>query len=180
MEARPGRCPQCQAASRPLGQALGLWGHGLRMRQQRGPLGPGEEPKTVQVALRRYRCRHCKAVVQVGPRGVLRHKHFSAAAIVLAMWCVGFAAMSTAQVRQRISPWTPTQERRTSSWAAVNRWLLDQRQGRLFRTVRPAPVVFSRPLQAQRVAMAAMSLAPPACWGLGLPQRAFFGGAHLT
>ena len=141
---------------------------------------PGREPQTVQVALRRYWCRSCGAVVQVGPRGVLRHKHFSAAAIVLALWHFGFQGQSTAQVRQRISPWSPTQERVTSSWAALKRWLEAQWQGRLFRAVRKAPAEFSGPQRAQRVAMAAMSLAPPQCWGLGPPERAFFGGAHLA
>ncbi len=163
-----------------MGQPLLLWGHGLRMRQQRGPLVPGEAPKTVQVALRRYLCRPCGAVVAVGPRGVLRHKHFSAAAIVLALWYLGFKGLPTPQVRQRISPWSPTQERLTSSWAAPKRWLFCQQQGRLFRTVRKAPAEFSEQERAQRVAMAAMSRAPPQCWALGPPERAFFGGAHLA
>ena len=179
-EARPGQCPRCQRASRPLGLRLGLWGHGLRLRQQRGPLCPGGRPLTVQVALRRYRCRPCGAVVQVGPRGVLRHKHFSAAAIVLALWLLGCQGASTPQARSRVSPWSPTAERRSCSWAAPKRWLGAQQQGRLFRSVRPAPTEFSAAQRAQRVAQTAMSLAPPCCWELGPPQRAFYGGAQLT
>ncbi len=60
-EARSAKCPCCQAPSSPQGKALGLWGHWLRYRQQRGPMQPGTVPQIVTVPLRRYWCRHCHA-----------------------------------------------------------------------------------------------------------------------
>ena len=67
--ARPGVCPCCGAAARPLSGPLVVVGHGLVERQVRGPSGPHEPPVQVQVQLRRYRCRACRAVLVVGPQG---------------------------------------------------------------------------------------------------------------
>jgi hypothetical protein len=52
-EARPAQCPCCGVASRPVGQALTLHGHGKRERQVRGPLELGGAPKLVTLLLRR-------------------------------------------------------------------------------------------------------------------------------
>ncbi len=49
-EARPGQCPHCEVASRPVGGPLNLHGHGVRDRQLRGPL----DPQLLSLSLRRY------------------------------------------------------------------------------------------------------------------------------
>ena len=51
-----------------------LWGHGLRTRQVRGPLAPGEKPVLVTVDGRRYQCQMCDAIIIVEPRSVLRYR----------------------------------------------------------------------------------------------------------
>src|SRR5690348_13799716 len=84
-EARPPQCPFCEAVSRPVGEPLGLHGHGLRERQLRGPLGPEQEPQMCVVRVRRYLCRRCGATLTVVPQGVLPRRLFSAAAIGLAL-----------------------------------------------------------------------------------------------
>jgi hypothetical protein len=50
----------CAAASRPLGRALQIWGHGLRDRQQRGPLEPFGNPVEITIRVRRYQLRGCE------------------------------------------------------------------------------------------------------------------------
>lgn len=157
-----------------------MWGHGLRSRQQRGPLLPGGRAQVVQVLLRRYLCRGCGAVLQVAPRGVLAHKHFSASAIVLALWLFGMQGLSAAQVRQRMSPWAVVGVSAQDSWRTLKRWLRAQQRGQLFLRVRPAPAHFTGRQVAQRVATTAMSLAPPGTWSLGPQERAFWGGAHMA
>jgi len=64
---------------------------------------PGAVPQTLTVPLRRYWCRYCHAVLQVVPRGVLPHKHFAAAALVLALFLFGLQGLPVAQVRQQIT-----------------------------------------------------------------------------
>lgn len=157
-----------------------MWGHGLRSRQQRGPLLPGGRAQVVAVLLRRYLCRGCGAVLQVGPRGVLAHKHFSASAIVLALWLFGMQGLSAAQVRQRVSPWAVVGVSAQDSWRTLKRWLRAQQRGQLFLRVRPAPAHFTGRQVAQRVATTAMSLAPPGTWSLGPQERAFWGGAQMA
>ena len=80
-EARPAACLDCKAASGPVGGRIQIHGHGLRERQVRGPLGPGEKAVAVGVPGRRYRCMVCGAVVLVVPREVLPRRQYSAAAI---------------------------------------------------------------------------------------------------
>jgi hypothetical protein len=94
------------------GRGLGLWGHGLRERQQRGPLEVGGAAPTVVIRERRYRCRGCGALLVVVPRGVLRGRHYSASAIGLALALFGVVGMSLAEVRRRVSPWPVVGERR--------------------------------------------------------------------
>lgn len=88
-EVRPAQCPRCEAAGRPTGRGLGLWGHGVRERQSRGPLEPFGKPVTVVIRMRRFVCRACGAVIQVVPRGVIAWRLFSAQAIALAVTLFG-------------------------------------------------------------------------------------------
>jgi len=49
-------------------------GHGLVSRQVLGPETARGTPVQAVVMLRRYRCRACKAVLIVGPRGLLARR----------------------------------------------------------------------------------------------------------
>ena len=62
-----------------------LVGHGLRSRQVLGPTSFGAAPEALVVPLRRYRCRACRAVVVVGPRGLVHDRSYSAPAIAGAL-----------------------------------------------------------------------------------------------
>jgi len=73
-EARPARCPRCDAAGRPARGALGLHGHGLRDRQVRGPLDVAAVSTTAVIACRRYLCVGCGAVVTVVLSVVARNR----------------------------------------------------------------------------------------------------------
>jgi hypothetical protein len=66
---RPGRCPACDAPSRPIGGLLGLHGHGLRERHQWGPAEFGGAPALLGILLRRYMCQSCG---RSGRRGASR------------------------------------------------------------------------------------------------------------
>ena len=99
-EVRPGRCPACDAPSRPAGGLLGLHGHGLRERHQWGPVEVGGAAELIAILLRRYLCR-CGAVVVVGPRGLVRRRLYSAGAIALALALYGVSGLAPAEVRRR-------------------------------------------------------------------------------
>lgn len=77
---RPRTCPCCVAAAMPLGGPCGLVGHGIRERQVLGPWREGSEPEALILKLRRYRCRHCEAIVMAAPCGLLRHVVYGAVA----------------------------------------------------------------------------------------------------
>lgn len=88
--ARPGACPTCDAAGRPVGGRVGLHGHGLRGRQVRGPIAVEARSTEAVLACRRYRCTACGAVVTVVPRGLEPRRHYGRAAIcfALALWAL--------------------------------------------------------------------------------------------
>ena len=118
-EARPGRCPRCDAAGRPLGGPLGLHGHGVRDRQVRGPLEITAASTTSVIACRRYLCVGCGAVLTVVPRGIEPRRHYGRAAIclALALWALG--GQPTTVVRDRVGAW-PSRE--ATSWRTIRRW----------------------------------------------------------
>ncbi|MCG8422105.1 MAG: hypothetical protein MJE77_29630 [Proteobacteria bacterium] len=100
-EVRPARCARCGVAGRPLGSKLGIWGHGLRERQLLGPLEPDGLPQRVDIKVRRYLCRHCKAVMVVVPRGVLPRRYYTGCAIALAMALLGVNGSANPSISDR-------------------------------------------------------------------------------
>lgn len=170
--ARPARCPRCGAAGCPLGGALGLWGHGTRSRQVRGPLAAGERGGLATIEARRYRCRRCDATITVVPRGVAPRRHFAAMAIGLALLLVGTAGAALIEVRRRVSPWSASFD--ADSWVTVRRWLLAIDQGRLFPSVRPSPLAASLRQRAERAAMTLVAMAP---FTAEVPEAAVMAGA---
>lgn len=177
-EARPGRCPRCDAAGRPMGRGLGLWGHGVRERQSRGPLEPFGKPETVVITIRRYLCRACRAVIQVVPRGVLAFRLFSASAIALALALFGVRGLSMAAVRERVSPWHRVGATAGESWLGLRRWIGAIRQRRMFSCVRRSPPGFTAREVAERTAMTLSALAPPLVSESEVEARVFSGAAR--
>lgn len=178
-EARPGRCPCCGIASRPVGAPLRLHGHGLRERDQWGPPAPGELPVTIGVQLRRYLCLECGAVIAVVPRGILRRRLYSAGAISWALALFGALRLPPAQVRARVSPWSRPGATAASGWLSLRRWAAAVQDGRLFPGApRPAAEASLREVAA-RVAAALAAAAPPGSTG-SLDTLAFAGAAHVS
>lgn len=176
-EVRPGQCPQCQGASRPVGRSRGIWGHGLRWRQQRGPLTAEGKPEEIVLSVRRYRCRPCRAVLVVVPRGVIAGRLFSAAAIGLAMALFAIRGLSMRAVRSRVSPWRHVGGTAAASWLSLRRWIAAVRDGRLLGCVRCAPARFTARQVAERAAQTLSTLAPLEISEDQIEARVFAGAA---
>lgn len=173
---RPGRCPGCGAASRPLGKALVLVGHGLRERQVRGPARAGEPPELRVISVRRYRCRRCHAVCTVVPRGVVRRRHFGAGAIGWALFLFGVEQRTSRQIRDQVGGLGSAE---AGYWITFGRWLAAAAQGALFPT-RAAPVLASTRGGAEQIAMTLVSFAPPELASSPLGEQAFAGAEVIA
>jgi hypothetical protein len=167
--ARPGACVSCAAPSRPVGGGLGLHGHGVRLRQVRGPLDPERPPGWVVVACRRFRCMRCGAVLLVVPRGVVPRRHYGYAAIAMAfaLWALVQAPVS--EVRRRVCAWRTSHEMR---WPTLARWARATHDeiGDASMTLVAA---------AARVAQVAIGRAPPHLRHAERWAQAFAGGAAM-
>lgn len=106
-------------------------GHGLIERQVRGPATPGGLPEQGVVTLRRYRCRACRAIVVVGPRGLARRRWYGAGAIALALTMYARGATS-AEARERTSPSRVVGASAAERWATLTRWIEAARRAELF------------------------------------------------
>lgn len=84
--ARPPRCAACGAPGIDVDGKVVLHGQGLRLRRLLGPLEAEASAKVHELQLRRYECQRCKAVLTVGPRGLLPRRRYSAAALGAALW----------------------------------------------------------------------------------------------
>ncbi len=130
-QARPGACPCCGAAAQPFGGRIVLVGHGVVLRQLRGPAQVGQLPEQVLLTLRRYRCRSCKAVLVVGPRGLVVRRWYGAGAIAIALGVFARGG-TTSEARARTSPGRSVGGSAVDRWMTLVRWLDAARQGRLF------------------------------------------------
>ena len=157
--ARPKQCPCCGKAGWPAGAGLGLWGHGVRARQVRGPRAPGQSATVVTIEARRYQCRGCGAIVTVLPRGLVARRHYAAAAIGLALLLVGVLGKRLLEVRRRVCAWQSSFE--AGEWAEPRRWLRAIEQGGLFAALRASPPEWTMRQRAERAAMTLVAMAPP-------------------
>jgi hypothetical protein len=130
-EARPATCPCCEVAARPVGGRLVIVGHGVVERQVRGPVEAAGTPESLVIQVRRYRCRACKAILEVGPRGLVRRRWYGAGAIALAL--AGYAGGETSvSIRRRVSPSATVGVSARERWVTLVRWVDATREGRLF------------------------------------------------
>jgi hypothetical protein len=178
-QVRPGRCPACEAPSRPLGGLLGLHGHGVRERHQWGPAEVGAAAVLIAILARRYRCQPCGAVVVVVPRGILRRRLYSAGAIALALALWSVAELAPAEVRRRVSPFVAVGATAAAGWNSLRRWSRAVRAGRLFPVVRALPAEAKLRHVAARAATTLAAWAP-AAGGLSIESAAFLGAAHVS
>lgn len=178
-EARPGQCPVCGSASRPVGRGIVLHGHGFRARDQWGPPDATAPPEVIEVLGRRYECQACEAVLLVVPGGILRRRLYSAAAIALALAVWSLEEKAPAEVRTRVSPWRVVGAAAAGGWASLRRWAKAVRGGRLFPVVRALPDEAHLRQVAVRTATTLAALVPSSLESLPLTTRAMLGAAHV-
>jgi hypothetical protein len=152
-----------------------LHGHGLRARDQWGPVDATAPPDVTDVLARRYECQACGAVLLVVPGGVLRRRLYSAAAIALALAVWSIEEQAPAEARARVSPWRLVGPAGAAAWASLRRWARAVRVGRLFPMVRELPDGATLRQVAARAATTLAALAPSSTEGLPLGSRAFLG-----
>lgn len=176
-EARPGQCPSCGVASRPVGKGLNLHGHGQRERQVRGPLYPGGKPVQVVLRLRRYLCRICQATMTVGPMGLLCRRLFSAAAMGLALCLWGLEKQKEAAVYEQVNSWRRPPEDTRKGWRQLGRWVLGIVKGRLFGGLLGGSLPSAPRAVAERAAAALAARCSPALCTQPMSQQVFAGAA---
>jgi hypothetical protein len=177
--ARPATCPCCGRAGAPPGSPLGIIGHGLRDRQQRGPLVAGGAPRLVTVQARRYAC-GCGAILMVVPSETLPRRLYTVSAIAWALALFGVEQATATLVRRRTSPLAIIGATAAAGWATLHRWVRAVRDLRLLPKVRPSPADFTDRQVAERAAMTAAALALQAVATLEISARAFAGATRAV
>jgi hypothetical protein len=172
--ARPGACPECGTAARPVGGPLVLHGHGLRDRQVRGPIALGDAPTETVIGCRRYRCTACGRVTTVVPRGIEPRRHYGRATICLGLALWSLAGWSTIAIRRRLSTWPITA---ATSWRTIRRWASAAAAGAW--PWCQAAVGLAPQAAAARAAQIAAGRAPPMMSG-PIWEQAYAGGAALV
>lgn len=133
--ARPPRCVVCDAPGIDVDGKVVLHGHGLRERTLVSPLDAEGEPRSCDLLLRRYACQRCKAVLTVGPRGLVPWRRYSAMVIAVALWLWGVRQLTDPAVRERTSPVADEGLSRPERWTTLRRWGRAVREGRLWPSV---------------------------------------------
>jgi hypothetical protein len=148
-------------------------GHGLRARQVLGPVVFGGRAEPVVIALRRYRCRGCGAVLVVGPRGLVAGRCYSAPAIAGALAAVA-SGQTSATVRRGTSPRGTVGASAAERWITLVRWVDAARAGRLFAVAGLGGLSRRRVAEQVTLALAARGGHSP---GADLGASAFAGAA---
>jgi hypothetical protein len=132
------------------------------------------------IVARRYRCRHCTAVLIVVPRETMPRRHYAATAIALALVLYGTCGQSHAQVRAAVSSDLVVGVRAERRWATLSRWLDAAADRRIFGGLPVVPQGIGRRAVAARAAMAIGAHAPPSLPEGAPVLRAFAGAVHLA
>lgn len=130
--ARPSHCPICKVSGEQADGRVLLHGHGVRARRLRGPASADGAPTEFEVLVRRYACQRCRAVITVGPRGVLPRRRYTAMAIALALWMWSVWQLTDAVVRKATCPVAETGVSRPERWTTLRRWGRAARDGELW------------------------------------------------
>ena len=176
--ARPAHCSGCKKAAYD-GSRCRIHGHGVRGRTQRGPLTAEAEADCRCEMNRRYECQDCGAVMAVMPVWTAPFKHFTGAAIGMALALWGMCGQSAGDVRERVN------DRRTRGygargWRCLARWAGDAGCGQLFAALGVAPQTGQPHTIAERVAQALCGCTPRPEVGSSYEQLAFAGACHVS
>jgi hypothetical protein len=156
-----------------VGRRLVIVGHGVVERQVRGPLAAAGTPESVLIQVRRYRCRACRAILMVGPLGLVRGRWYGAGAIALALEAYARGETSVS-LRRRVSTSATVGVSARERWVTLVRWIDAARIGRLFAVSDLAEL--SRRRVAEHVGLALAGRAGRAL-GDDLAEAAFAGAA---
>jgi hypothetical protein len=104
-----------------VGGRLVVHGQGMLERQVRGVLEVDGVPGVVAIAVRRYECQRCGAVMTVVPSGMLARRQYSASSIALALHLWLVVGLPDRQVHQRVGAWQ-VRGRCGRGWAQLYRW----------------------------------------------------------
>ncbi len=129
--------------------------------------------ESVLLRVRRYRCRACKAILMVGPLGLVRGRWYGAGAIALALEAYARGETSVS-IRRRVSPSTAVGVSACERWVTLVRWIDAAGEGRLFGV--SALGEFARRRVAEHVVLALAGRAGRAL-GDDLAEAAFAGAA---
>ncbi len=131
------------------------------------------------MALRRYRCLACRAVVLVVPAEVEPRRHFSRPAIALALALWSLSSRSPQEVRRRISDWSTTgMTAAAEGWVSLRRWARAARAGRLFRAIAREFEGSLREIAA-RIAQTVLAHAPPTKRQQSIGAQVFDGAVTM-
>ena len=167
-------CPMCGAPGVDVNGKVLLHGHGVRGRQCWGPAEPGTAGVCWKLPQRRYACQRCTAVIVVRPRGMMRWRRYTAAAIALALWLWSVEAQTDARVRKSIGVHPTAGFSRPERWTTLRRWAAAARDGRLWRCV-VGDAGWTLRECAERAAHIVATFADPS---LEPAARAFAGAMH--
>jgi hypothetical protein len=87
------------------------------------------------IRVRRYRCGACRAILLVGPLGLVRGRWYGSGAIALALEAYGLGETSVS-IRRRVSPSYTVGGSACERWVTLVRWIDAARSGRLVRRLR--------------------------------------------
>lgn len=172
---RPRQCVRCRRGTFEGG---GVWvhSHGVRKRQQLGPVEAGRSFERRVVVARRFRCirKTCGAVMLVVPTSVTPKKRYSAGAIAsaIAEWSGFYPRTGSSRDRAKESSGSTS-----SRWRQPARWAAEAVAARLFPSAPRHRAATRRCREAARtIAQSIASYAPP-----DTPYEAlvFIGAEHL-
>ena len=160
-EARPSRCPPCGVPGVGLDGRVNLHGHGLRERTISGPPQLGAAPELNGLILRRFECQRCRAVLVVGPRGIVPGYLYSAMALGLALLLWGALRQRDEDVQRAISINRLRGQSRPERWQTARRWAKAAAAGEVWSSVQVTLQGTRREL-AERVSRILCARAGPA------------------
>jgi hypothetical protein len=114
----------------------------------------------------------------VVPASAQPYKHFSGAAIALALALWGLCQRSAAQVRAAVNDWVHTGAA-ARGWRSLVRWAEQVGQGKLLAGLHAVAEGSARQ-QAERASQALCGHAPPEARHLDLDAQAFAGASHVS
>ena len=156
-----------------------LHGHGLVERQQRGPAEAGEEPVCAGILGRRYRCTACKTVMRVLLASSVPRKHFSGAAIAMALALWGLGGKSAREVREQVSD-QKILGAGARGWRSLGRWARQVVAGQLFAGLGLCGLAGGPRAVAARVAQALIGWAAAGAREAAPEAAAFNGASHVS